>query len=713
MDRTSRKLIPFLLVIAAVILANVASTTLFTRADLTRNKVYSLSEASREAVATLEEPLTIKAFFSPNLPAPYNNAEQTLRDLLDEYALAGNRFFNYDFITVPSPDAAAGETTSPEEEEARKYRIYPIQIQNVQQDEVKLQNAYLGVAIIHGDMLETIPAVTSSARLEYQITSLIDDMSDKISALLTMREDITVTLVMTGNLVGVSGALETLPTDLESAVAELNSEYYGRLDFGHVDPFEDGIENVEERYDAAPVTLRTGDGSAEKAYATVLVSRGDRNYPIDVITRGIFGAQVAGVDSLKEQIASVSDSLIGIQEEVGFMTGYGVPQLGGQANQQSPVQPTQTDLANFNRTVSAEYSIRRLDLDSEPIPESISTLIVVSPSSKLSDYALFQLDQFLMRGNTLFLILDSHSVIMPQTNQYGGGQPAYIPRNTGIEELIKHYGVELEQAYVFDENCYVQRQQTAQGGVNQMDIYFAPIIAQHGYNEDLRFLSNMPEMVVLNMSPVRPSESRSSETEAHPLFSSSDDGWTMEGEGINLSNPYMITPPPDEEQESIPMGWILEGSFDSYFADREIPEPPEPEEETDADDQVESLENIDVLSTRLAGGTGRLVVLGGSGMIGSNVLDGEGGNGNATFLLNTLDYLSGRESYAIMRTKGRSYAPLEETTAGRRSFIKVFNIAGLPILVVIVGIVIWLARGARKRRIEIEFAGRTAGESHE
>ena len=87
--------IKFLLYMAVIVLVNLAGLTLFFRADLTANKIFSLSDASKKAVATLSEPLSIKVFFSKNLPAPHNNTERYLKDLLDEYAAKAGRLFNY------------------------------------------------------------------------------------------------------------------------------------------------------------------------------------------------------------------------------------------------------------------------------------------------------------------------------------------------------------------------------------------------------------------------------------------------------------------------------------------------------------------------------------------------------------------------------------------------------------------------------------------
>ncbi len=73
---TKEKYFKFILYIVVIILINIVGVTLFFRADLTRDKIYSLSPASSSVVATLSEPLTIKVFFSKNLPAPHNNTER-------------------------------------------------------------------------------------------------------------------------------------------------------------------------------------------------------------------------------------------------------------------------------------------------------------------------------------------------------------------------------------------------------------------------------------------------------------------------------------------------------------------------------------------------------------------------------------------------------------------------------------------------------------
>ena len=58
------KYIKLSIYLVIIVLINVAGITLFFRMDLTANRIYSLSDASKTVVSTLSEPLTINVFFT-------------------------------------------------------------------------------------------------------------------------------------------------------------------------------------------------------------------------------------------------------------------------------------------------------------------------------------------------------------------------------------------------------------------------------------------------------------------------------------------------------------------------------------------------------------------------------------------------------------------------------------------------------------------------
>jgi hypothetical protein len=187
------------------------------------------------------------------------------------------------------------------------------------------------------------------------------------------------------------------------------------------------------------------------------------------------------------------------------------------------------------------------------------------------------------------------------------------------------------------------------------------------------------------------------------LFSSSDRSWEMTGR-INL-NPMLIRPPAaDDEYKSMGMAYILEGSLSSYFADKPIPEREEQNQSGDEGREQKTGVQIDHIEsegiTIKKGRPGKIFLIGTSEILKNSVIDEEAIHPNSQFVLNVIDYMNGRGDNAVMRTKAQRFNPLQEVTPGTRAFIKTANIAGLPVLVIIAGLIVWFRRASRKRFIQ-------------
>ena len=225
------RFVKFIIYAVVVVLVNMAGMTLFFRVDLTQNEMYSISEASQSVIETLSEPLTIKVFFTKNLPAPHNNTERYLQDLLEEYGNYANRFFNYRFydVTAESGDISPGAKEN--QELAKNYGIMPVQIQAIEKDEVKFLKAYMGMVIIHGDIIERIPTITSTDGLEYRLTTAIQKLNNKVSALIGLQEKIQVRLFLSSSLKRMAplmnlDELPKLPDTIGDVVEKLNGKTY-------------------------------------------------------------------------------------------------------------------------------------------------------------------------------------------------------------------------------------------------------------------------------------------------------------------------------------------------------------------------------------------------------------------------------------------------------------------------------------------------------
>jgi ABC-type uncharacterized transport system involved in gliding motility auxiliary subunit len=415
--------------------------------------------------------------------------------------------------------------------------------------------------------------------------------------------------------------------------------------------------------------------------------------------------------------------LINIHEEIGYLSTHGTPSLAPSLPPQfQMMQPQADSLTNLNTLLSKQYTISQVELTEDGISDEIDTLIIAGPKQTFSEWELFQIDQFLMKGKSLALFIEAFNEIQPQQQQmYQMRQPMYIPINSGLEKLLDHYGINVTKSYVMDESCFVSRDQQ----MGEMPIYYAPVIKNENINHRLDFLSNIKEIIMIKVSPLAADEDRLKQNDLKTqfLFSSSDKSWEMSGQ-INLT-PFMIRPPMNEEEKfSRPLAYLIEGEFPSYFADKPIPEKPEPEAEeetaeetTDEKPEPESKKNEEkpeVQGSQVKGPrdvikkgrSGRIFVIGSVDIMRDNVLDEQGQSPNAMFVLNTIDYLNDREEIAIMRSKNQRFNPLKDTKAVTRTIIKVINIAGLAAGIIFLGFYVWVRRKAKRRSIQAMFAAK-------
>lgn len=732
LKKISGKYVKFLIYFVVIVLVNAVGATLFFRVDLTENDIYSLSDASKRVVSTLSEPLTVNVFFTRNLPAPYNSIERYLRDLLEEYAAYANTHFNFRFYDVSPEEGDVHRETRENQELAGDFGIRPVQIQAFEEDEVKFQKVYMGLVLIHGDVIDRIPTITSTDRLEYRLTTAMSRLNNKVSALLSLQGKIHVKLFLSSSLERVAPfmglrPLMGIPEKIEDIVKKLNEKHYGKLEFEYFDPSVDKrLEDTSKEYRILSLKWPAlSDGKIEPGVGVIglVMAHGEKvvSVPLlNVVKIPIIGTQyeLTDMDRMEEVMEESIGSLIDINENIGFLASHGTLDVQGLAPSDPARQRTPDNVNNLRTLISENYTIKPVDLKKGGIPSGLKCLVIPRPTEPFSEYELFQIDQFLMQGKNLALFPDAFNEVMPTAQggmQPGGArEPGYVPLDTGLEKLLAHYGVTFRRSYVMDESCYKQRLPSQFGGGEQ-NIFFAPVIKSHNIDKTLGFMKRIQGLIALKISPLSPDEQRikAGGLTARTLFSSSDKSWEMH-EPINL-NPMFISPPKSEdEMRKLPMACILSGEFSSYFSGKPIPEKePAEGDETEADLAEPSERQPDADLSKIKGEgvflskgkPGKIFLMASSDMLTDTILDTDGNSPNAMYILNLLDYLNDREDIAVMRSKEQRFNPLMDTGAGVKTIVKSFNIAGLPVLVVLFGFAVWFRRHSRKKQIRIMFIG--------
>ncbi|MCP4163603.1 MAG: ABC transporter permease [Deltaproteobacteria bacterium] len=707
----NQRYIKLLIYFILIVLLNITSDTMFVRVDLTKSKMFSISDFSKDIVSKLAEPLTIKVFFTPDLPAPHNNTERYLRDLLEEYASHGNRNFNYQFLSV-SAKKDASLTSMGNQTIAESYDIKASGIRTIDEDEEKIKYAYRGLVLINGDIIEKIPVIESTDGLEYKITMAIKKLNNKISVISKLDGKIDVKLYMSDSLIKMAPLfgiddISNVPEIIENEIEKLNSKYFNKIRYKYINPSKETTPEIVKEIKENNIFNRSWPDIPEKKIKSgrgamgIVVSYKDKKITIPVLEAidiPIVGTQIRlNLQHTREFLPDYLEAVIDINQNIGFLTSHSGSTLTQQRGRGN-TNPKKNSLDVFNLLLSGNYTVKEVDLKQGNINESLKCLIIADPTVKFSDYELFQIDQALMRGTNLAFFIDPFKEVPASRQmQMMGKKTDFRHIDTGLEKLLKHYGITVNTSYVMDESCY-KRVDPQHGVIN---FYFVPVI--RNLNKNLPFMKDLKGLVTMQAAQVTISEKarKSKNKKVFKLFSSSEKSWEVK-ENINLDNPKAIKIPDSESEKGKKgLAYMLEGEFESYFNGKDIPL--KKVNEKDVKKVKES--KLKISSGSKSGfiqkrAQGKIFVIGTSKVLANNLLDQEGTAPNSIFIMNVLDAMNDLEGIAAIRGKKQGYNPIEKTDYITKSFLKGFNIAGLPILVVLFGGIVWVRRSARKKKIK-------------
>jgi len=147
------------------------------RWDLTQDERYSISEASHKIADSLENPLTIRAYFSDAIPEYVRPLQRQVFDILAEYeAHSGGRIKveRYD----PQESTAAAS-------EAQSYGVQPVRLRRQDATEMALMEVYGALVLVYGDRQSKVINIADRypagyeglSALEYEITSRIWELT--------------------------------------------------------------------------------------------------------------------------------------------------------------------------------------------------------------------------------------------------------------------------------------------------------------------------------------------------------------------------------------------------------------------------------------------------------------------------------------------------------------------------------------------------------
>ena len=644
------------------------------RLDLTQHREYSLSDVTRNLLASLNEPLLIRGYFSEESHPLLAPLVPRIKDTLREYELASNGRLELEFV-----DPLSNPELEREANQIHGIRPTPLQVND--RGGTSLVNVYFDVLVAYGDQSaalhfsDVIEVVDTPLGLEVRLRNLEYDLTSNIqrvvygfqsleAVLAALDERAKLTLYLSSATLPplMAEASQTM-SDVTQEIADANPT---KAEFAVIDMSapEVGISEQElfDRYQIQPVA--TSFFSAETFYLHLVVEAG-----------GEIHAVYPGGDLSQAEIRSAIEAALK-RSSPGFLKVIGLwtPPAQG-ADQFGQPTPSLQQFSILEGTLRESYELRRVTLEAGQVSTDIDALILMSPHS-LTDAQRYAVDQYVMRGGSLVVAAGHYRL---GVDPYAGTL-LLNPNEGGVEDLLESYGIVIGDSLVMDyQNAPFPMQTQRDVGdmivteIQALDYPFFIDARPNSLDADSPVVNSLPLVTMSWASPVTFDESVLAEDRVSTLIRSSEASWetTVADPQPNLERYPEFGFAVSDELSSFPLAVAVESSFSSYFIDK--PSPFEAAQaDTASDSETPPSEPIGLIE-RSPDGT-RMIVLGSSEFVNDTVYQisanfaGDRFVSNLQLIENAIDWFTEDVSLSSIRSRGsvaRILPPISEEAQNR------------------------------------------------
>ncbi|MHB8835654.1 MAG: GldG family protein [Candidatus Methylomirabilia bacterium] len=323
----------------------------------------------------------------------------------------------------------------------------------------------------------------------------------------------------------------------------------------------------------------------------------------------------------------------------------------------------------LRRELARLYDLQEIAADGlTKVPDDVETLVVAGPRS-LSEPARYALDQFIMRGGRAVFLVDHFDI--------PAGTLTAIPAESGVHDLLERYGVRVARDVVGEPRLNAPA--AFSSGFMQFRIAYPWWLRVPGAALDREHpVSGRLEGIVLPWtSSLEPAVPAAGGVKSTVLARSSQEAYRVSGNYDFSPQPRREVDPSRTPAADRPLVVLLTGRFPSFWRDK-VPPTARPDGESPRF-RAESAETS-------------ILVVGTSRLAQPDLLRQFPENG--TFLLNAVDWMTLGPELIGIRSRTSDERPLPPVSDQARSFIKIVNVVGVPLLIALLGI---MRLNARRR----------------
>jgi ABC-type uncharacterized transport system involved in gliding motility auxiliary subunit/ABC-type transport system involved in multi-copper enzyme maturation permease subunit len=318
-------------------------------------------------------------------------------------------------------------------------------------------------------------------------------------------------------------------------------------------------------------------------------------------------------------------------------------------------------LSAVRQALGEGYQVRTVSLDTDSLNvDSLAVLVLAGSPLTLADSAIAKVEEYLRAGGAA-LIMASGMQMPPQP-----GQPFAQTVPVVWNQILDSYGLSIKGDMVYD--LASNEQASVQSRIPGMRIFVNYPFWLRALSTRLTTVNQELETIFLPWTS-EVDTSKALPGSVVPLFVTSDAAGFEEGQAMIMPQ----RPAEDYGQEDL-RSRLVAVMVNPLAADV---------------DESESGDSM--LIPR-----GRLIVVGNGEFARDNWV--RNAAGNVVFVLNAVDWLAEDEALISIRSKNRAPPTLVFESSAVRDLVKYFNVAGIPILIVLVGgIRMWRRKQATRR----------------
>ena len=462
--------------------------------------------------------------------------------------------------------------------------------------------------------------------------------------------------------------------NLKQQVQDILDEYrayaQGNIQIRFLDPTEDPALEQKLRFIGIPQVqlniMEKDQASATNVYMGIAVSYEDKQEVIPF---------VKDVTNLEYEITS---SILKVtrkeKKTVGFLTGH-------------EEYTIYSDYQTVHKALTREYDVEEVNLSSgQPVSDNINILIVAGPS-RLTEQDKYGIDQYVMKGGKVIFLLDI--VTIPPD---GAIQASY--RDTNLNDLLENYGVRVTKNLVLDRFNVLITFQTGYTMLRAPYPFYVKVVKEeNGFDPDNSIVNQLNSIVFPWVSALTLLKESHQDLRFTVLAQSSKYSWLQKG--MYDLNPLQEFMPQSEDVKPYPLAVLVSGKFKSLFSDKEVPLVQAAEKKNSSQEEKKQEKKRETV--KQCDKENQILVVANARFINDNFA---GIPGNIEFFLNAVNWFTWGKDLIGVRSRMVLDQPLPFLSEQQKSAIRFANLGGVPLLVVLFGIIRFYIR--KKKKITLE-----------